>query len=145
MELSTIEEQDNAGRELIEKELGFKPPDVKGFLVVVQTYERPEDKYMKDKDGKLVLDKDGKPILSIVLPGNVVERDRWTSVVARVLKKGPLCYVGERFGGDWCKVGDWVLIRSYEGSKYTYRGIPMRNIEDKYIEAVIDDPTYVDM
>lgn len=68
--------------------------------------------------------------------------DEVASVVGFVAKMGPDCYKDSvKFPtGPWCKVGDFVLMRSYTGSRFNVHGKEMRIINDDGIEGVVDDP-----
>ena len=55
---------------------------------------------------------------------------------------GPDCYKDEkRFPtGPWCKEGDFVLMRSYSGTRIKIHGKEFRLINDDTPEAVVQDP-----
>jgi co-chaperonin GroES (HSP10) len=59
-----------------------------------------------------------------------------------VLALGPDCYGDKgRFPtGPWCKAGDFVLVRSYSGTRFKVRGQELRLINDDMVEAVVEDP-----
>jgi hypothetical protein len=42
--------------------------------------------------------------------------------------------------GAYCKEGDFVLMRSYSGTRFSIHGKEFRLINDDSVEAVIDDP-----
>jgi co-chaperonin GroES (HSP10) len=42
--------------------------------------------------------------------------------------------------GPWCKEGDFVMFRSYSGTRFKVRGEEFRLINDDTVEAVVDDP-----
>ncbi len=64
------------------------------------------------------------------------------SVCGFVLKIGPDAYQDtKRFpNGPYCKVGDWIMMRSYSGTRFTIHNKEMRLINDDSVEAVVDDP-----
>ena len=64
------------------------------------------------------------------------------SIVGFVLKMGPDAYAdAQRFpSGAYCKEGDWVLMRSYSGTRFSVHGKEFRLINDDSIEAVVEDP-----
>lgn len=66
-----------------------------------------------------------------------------TSVVALVLGMGPSAYMDkERFpDGAWCKVGDYVLLRPYQGTRFLTGGKEFRIVNDDTIDGVVADPT----
>jgi len=64
------------------------------------------------------------------------------SICGFVLKMGKDCYDDDkRFpNGPYCKEGDWVLMRSYSGTRFKIHGKEFRLINDDSVEAVVDDP-----
>lgn len=65
-----------------------------------------------------------------------------TTVVLFVVKVGDLAYADvTRFPtGPWCKEGDFVLVRSYAGTRLKIHGTEFRVINDDTVEAVVEDP-----
>jgi co-chaperonin GroES (HSP10) len=55
---------------------------------------------------------------------------------------GPDAYQDKkRFpNGAYCKERDWILMRSYSGTRFKIHGKEFRLINDDSVEAVIDDP-----
>lgn len=78
------------------------------------------------------------------IPEEVRDREALATVVAYVLKVGPLAYQDEdKFGPDrspWCKTGDWVCIGRYSGSRFKIDGGEVRIINDDEVIASILDP-----
>lgn len=64
------------------------------------------------------------------------------SICGFVLKVGPDAYKDEkRFpSGPYCKEGDWILMRSYSGTRFKVHGKEFRLINDDSVEAVVEDP-----
>ena len=64
------------------------------------------------------------------------------SIVGMVVKLGPDCYNDKkRFPtGPFCTEGDWILMRSYSGTRFKIHGKEFRLINDDSVEAVIEDP-----
>lgn len=64
------------------------------------------------------------------------------SVVACVLKMGDDCYADKKKfpTGAWCKIGDWVLVPTYAGTRIEVHDMEFRIINDDTIHAVVDDP-----
>ena len=64
------------------------------------------------------------------------------TIVGFVLKMGPDCYKDQkRFpSGPWCSEGDFILMRTYTGTRFRIHGKELRLINDDSVEAVIDDP-----
>jgi co-chaperonin GroES (HSP10) len=80
----------------------------------------------------------------ILLPDEVVRREQLATVVAYVLRIGPLAYkdpakFGEE-GEPWCKEGDWVCIGRYSGSRFKIDGGEIRIINDDEVIATILEP-----
>jgi|TARA_E500000318_G_scaffold110048_1_gene124494 chaperonin GroES len=78
----------------------------------------------------------------VYIPDQVKERESRATVVAYVVKVGPLAYQDEdKFGGEaWCKEGDWVCIGRYAGSRFNISGGEVRIINDDEVIATIIDP-----
>lgn len=78
------------------------------------------------------------------IPDAVRERETVATVVAYVLRVGPLAYKDQgKFGADatpWCKQGDWVCIGRYAGSRFKIDGGEVRILNDDEIIATIQDP-----
>jgi co-chaperonin GroES (HSP10) len=65
-----------------------------------------------------------------------------TTVVLFVAKLGPGAYTDKsRFpDGPWCKEGDFVITRTYAGTRLKIHGTEWRIINDDTVEAVVEDP-----
>jgi len=59
-----------------------------------------------------------------------------------VLAVGPDAYTDKaRFpSGPWCKKGDFVLVRTYSGTRFKVFGKRFIVINDDQVEAVVSDP-----
>ena len=70
------------------------------------------------------------------------DREQTASIFGYVVSMGDLSYADEsKFAtGAWCKVGDWVVFRSYSGTRFRVGNQEFRLINDDTVEAVIDDP-----
>jgi len=64
------------------------------------------------------------------------------SIVGYVLSVGPDAYSDpKRFpSGPFCKEGDWIVMRSYSGTRFLAHGREFRLINDDSVEAVVEDP-----
>ncbi len=64
------------------------------------------------------------------------------SIIGMVLEIGPDCYQDKaRFpNGPYCKEGDFVMMRSYSGTRFKLEGEEFRLINDDSVEAVVEDP-----
>ena len=64
------------------------------------------------------------------------------SIIGFVLEMGDDCYKDEnRFpNGPYCDKGDWIIMRSYSGTRFKVHGKEFRLINDDSVEAVVQDP-----
>ena len=79
----------------------------------------------------------------IVLTKQTTDREALATVVAYVVKKGPLCYNDKSRYGEtsWCEEKQWVLIGRYSGSRFKLEdGAEVRIINDDEVIATILDP-----
>ena len=77
------------------------------------------------------------------LKNNKPQREALATVVAYVLKVGPLAYKDKDKFGDgepWCKEGEWICIGRYSGSRFRIEGGEVRIINDDEVIATIVDP-----
>jgi len=92
----------------------------------------------------LVMPYQGKAKTSggIYVPDEVRERESVATVVAYVLKIGPLAYGDKEKYGDkpWCQEKQWVCIGRYSGSRFKIDGGEVRIINDDEVIATIFDP-----
>ena len=87
-------------------------------------------------------DKEEKTEGGILKAQETLHYEEVSSIVGFVMKMGPDCYKDEtRFPtGPWCQVGDFVLFRSFSGTRIKIHGKELRMINDDNVEAVVDDP-----
>ena len=114
--------------ELIDKKLTERLPQPTGWRILVMPYQG-----RAKSDG------------GIVIPDAVRTREALATVVAYVLKVGPLAYQDiAKFGEDsekaWCKEGDWVCIGRYAGARFRIEGGEVRIINDDEVIATILEP-----
>jgi len=93
----------------------------------------------------LVLPYRGKGVTEggIQLVKETMDRESLSTVVAYVLKVGPLVYKEKEKYGDkpWCQEKDWVLIGRYAGSRFRLEDDhEVRIINDDDIIGTILDP-----
>lgn len=110
---------------------------VAGYYLALKIYVRPEELKVVDTD-------DGKKV-TIWMPPQYAEMDKYHSCAALVCGVGPQAYQDkERFpGGPFCRVGDWVAIPRQNAFVLNYRNVPLALIPDDAVLAVINDPTDV--
>lgn len=82
----------------------------------------------------------------IIIPDEVKDREHVASIVGYVISVGPDAYKHpEKFpSGPWCKAGDWVLFKSYSGTRFKVKDQEFRVINDDSIDCVVDDPRIVE-
>ena len=111
---------------LIDKSFKERLPQPTGWRILVMPYQ-----------GKEVTDK------GVIIPDQIRQREALSTVVAYVLKIGPLAYKdSDKFGdgGSWCKEGDWICIGRYAGSRFSLEDMEVRIINDDEVIATILDP-----
>jgi len=112
---------------LLDKPLLERLPQPTGWRVLVMPYQ-----------GK------AKTASGLYIPDEVRERESVATVVAYVMKLGPLAYKDPaKFGPDsepWCKEGQWVCIGRYSGSRFKIDGGEVRIINDDEVIATILEP-----
>lgn len=79
---------------------------------------------------------------SIVKAESFMKSEEHATTVMFVLKVGPDAYKdADKFpSGAWCKEGDFVLVRTYSGTRFKIYGKEFRLLNDDQIDAVVDDP-----
>ena len=85
----------------------------------------------------------GKTDAGILLTKQTTDRESLATVVAYVLKVGPIAYQDEgKFAGEaWCKKGDWVLIGRYAGARFSLEDdAEVRIINDDEVIGTILNP-----
>ena len=78
----------------------------------------------------------------LIRPEQLVKAEETASIVGFVVKAGPDAYADlNKFpNGPWCKEGDFVIFRSYSGTRFKVLGKEFRLINDDTVEAVVEDP-----
>jgi co-chaperonin GroES (HSP10) len=80
----------------------------------------------------------------LILPDDHISREQLASICGYVMNMGNECYVDSSSltfpGGRRCEVGQWVMFRSYTGTRFLYRGEPFQIINDDAVDAVVADP-----
>ena len=79
---------------------------------------------------------------SIVKVDTFMRQEEHATTVLFVLKAGPDAYKDSaKFpNGAWCKPGDFVLVRTYSGTRFKIFGKEFRLINDDQVDAVVQDP-----
>ena len=78
----------------------------------------------------------------IIKSSQTIHTEEVGSIVGFVLDMGPDVYsASARFPtGAFCKKGDWIIMRSYTGTRFLVHGKEFRLINDDSVEAVVEDP-----
>jgi|TARA_B110000908_G_C10259799_1_gene458340 co-chaperonin GroES (HSP10) len=78
----------------------------------------------------------------VIRPDSIKETEEVASIIGYVIKVGESAYSDKnRFpAGPWCKEGDFVIFRSYSGTRFKVMGKEFRIINDDTVEAVVEDP-----
>jgi len=79
---------------------------------------------------------------SIIKADTFMRSEEHATTVLFVLKVGPDAYKDSaKFpNGPWCKIGDFVLVRTYSGTRFKIYGKEFRLLNDDQIDAVVEDP-----
>ena len=78
----------------------------------------------------------------VIIPDKLKGMEQTASIIGLVIALGKAAYKdGDKFpDGPYCKEGDFVIFRSYSGTRFKLRGEEFRLINDDTVEAVVDDP-----
>jgi co-chaperonin GroES (HSP10) len=78
----------------------------------------------------------------IIKPDSVIEKESTAANIGFVMALGPDAYVDkDKFpSGAWCKEGDFVVMRTYSGTRMFVDGEEFRMLNDDSIEGVVADP-----
>ena len=79
---------------------------------------------------------------SILMSDAMRKQEEIATTVLFVVKVGPDCYKDETKYpyGPWCKEGDFVLVRTYSGTRFKIHGREFRVIYEDQVEATVQDP-----
>ncbi len=78
----------------------------------------------------------------IVKADTYMRGEEHSTTVMFVLRVGADAYTDTaKFpSGPWCKAGDFVIVRTYSGTRVKIFGKEFRLINDDQVDAVVDDP-----
>jgi co-chaperonin GroES (HSP10) len=78
----------------------------------------------------------------VFMPDGLKSAEETASIIGFVMKLGPDAYNDQnKFpNGAYCKEGDFVIFRSYSGTRFKIHGKEFRLINDDTVEAVVEDP-----
>ena len=123
----------------------------------IQPIEKPEESAPAEEKATMLPEPTGWKILCVVpevdakIAGTSLDLVRDTqsmrqeehaTTVLFVLKVGPDAYkdTAKFPSGPWCKEGDFVLVRTYSGTRFKIYGKEFRVLNDDQIECVVMDP-----
>ena len=80
--------------------------------------------------------------LDLVRDTATMRQEEHATTVLFVLRVGPDAYkdTAKFPNGAWCKEGDFVLVRTYSGTRFKIFGKEFRLINDDQVDAVVLDP-----
>jgi chaperonin GroES len=109
----------------VESSTAKKIPEPSGYKLLIKPLE------VKEKTDS-----------GIYMPDALKNAEQTASVIGFVVKAGPDAYMDtEKFPhGPYCKEGDFVIFRSYSGTRFKVDKQEFRLINDDTVEAVVDDP-----
>jgi len=78
----------------------------------------------------------------IYKPDEVMRIEEVGTIIGLVLQLGDLAYKDpKKFpSGNWCHRGDYIMMRSYSGTRFKVGEQEFRLINDDTVEAVVEDP-----
>lgn len=85
---------------------------------------------------------DEKTVGGILKSKQTMDIEEIGSICGFVMKMGTDAYNdASRFpNGPYCEEGEWILMRSYSGTRFKIHGKEFRLINDDSVEAVVQDP-----
>lgn len=121
--MSVVEYEDNVDEQL--RTIGDRLPKPVGYKMLLAL---PEAKETTEA--------------GLFIPDERRTSETTASILGCVIAQGSSCYKdAEKFpDGAWCKVGDWVMMKSYSGTRFRIGDNEFRLINDDSIDAVVDDP-----
>ena len=109
----------------VDENIARKIPEPTGYKLLIKPLE------VKEKTDS-----------GIYMPDALKNAEQTASVIGFVVKFGPDAYKDtDKFpNGPYCKEGDFVIFRSYSGTRFKVEKQEFRLINDDTVEAVVDDP-----
>jgi len=80
--------------------------------------------------------------LDLIRDSATMRQEEHATTVLFVMRVGPDAYkdTAKFPNGAWCKEGDFVLVRTYSGTRFKIFGKEFRLINDDQVDAVVQDP-----
>ena len=115
----------SAEKSELSEEVTRKLPEPKGYKLLIAI-----PKLEEKTDG------------GIIIPDKLKGMEEVASIIGLVIGMGTTAYNDkDKFpDGAYCKEGDFVIFRSYSGTRFKIKGEEFRLINDDSVEAVVDDP-----
>jgi len=115
----------SAEKSELSEEVTRKLPEPKGYKLLIAI-----PKLEEKTDG------------GIIIPDKLKGMEEVASIIGLVIGMGTTAYNDkDKFpDGAYCKEGDFVIFRSYSGTRFKIKGKEFRLINDDTVEAVVDDP-----
>ena len=109
----------------VDQKVANKIPEPSGFKLLIKPLEVKE-----------------KTDTGVYMPDSLKSAEQTASVIGFVVKAGPDAYMDkDKFpNGPYCQKGDFVIFRSYSGTRFKIDKQEFRLINDDTVEAVVDDP-----
>ena len=109
----------------VDQRVANKIPEPSGYKLLIKPLEVKE-----------------KTDTGVYMPDSLKSAEQTASVIGFVVKAGPDAYMDEdKFpNGPYCQEGDFVIFRSYSGTRFKIDKQEFRLINDDTVEAVVDDP-----
>jgi co-chaperonin GroES (HSP10) len=108
-----------------DEELAAKLPEPVGYKLLIAMPEMSE----KTEGG-------------VFVPDALKKQEETASIIGYVIKAGSEAYSDiDKFpSGPYCKEGDFIIFRSYSGTRFKVMGREFRLINDDTVEGVVEDP-----
>ena len=109
----------------VDQKVAKKIPEPSGYKLLIKPLE------VKEKTDS-----------GVYMPDSLKSAEQTASVIGFVVKAGPDAYMDkDKFpNGPYCQEGDFVIFRSYSGTRFKIDKQEFRLINDDTVEAVVDDP-----
>ena len=109
----------------VDHKVATKIPEPTGYKLLIKPLEVKE-----------------KTDAGIYMPDSLKSAEQTASVIGFVVKAGPDAYQDNDKlpNGAYCKEGDFVIFRSYSGTRFKIDNQEFRLINDDTVEAVVEDP-----
>lgn len=78
----------------------------------------------------------------IIIANDYRNKESTASIFGYVIEMGDDAYGDpDKFPrGPYCETGNWVIFRSYTGTRFKVQGQEFRLINDDSVEAIVEDP-----